>query len=225
MCRVLVGALVGMLVTGCGLSTSALNTGVTEPPADRTAGMARNAPSRRGIGGDVDTRSPTAVSRGPRTASLDRGAAGPAPEKAPKGALSDRDYSKARLDPEAARDLINAYRKTKGLKPLKLDAELTAAARGHAADLAKWDRISHYGSDGSSPWDRVKRAGYKAKLAAENVGTGQATFDEVLRGWQESAGHNKNLLLADANHMGIALIHDPKTEFKTFWALVVGSRL
>ena len=146
-------------------------------------------------------------------------------EKAPPGALADRDYSARELDPDKARELINAYRKEKGLKPLKLNAALTEAAKAHSRDLAKWDRISHYGSDGSNPWDRVKRAGYNAKVAAENVGTGQATIDEVMKGWQASPGHNKNLLLADAEHMGIALVQDPRTEFKTFWTLVVGSSL
>ena len=111
----------------------------------------------------------------------------------------------------------------KGLKPLKLNAELTEAAKAHSRDLAKWDRISHYGSDGSNPWDRVKRTGFKARLAAENVGTGQVDFDEVMRGWKESPGHNKNLLLGDATHMGIALVQDPRTEFKSFWTLVIGS--
>jgi uncharacterized protein YkwD len=134
-----------------------------------------------------------------------------------------RDYSGTRLDAEAARELINKYRAQNGLKPLKLNAQLSAAAKGHSNDLAKWDRISHFGSDGSNPWDRVKRAGYNARLAAENVGTGQVTIEEVFKGWKESPGHNKNLLLADAEHMGIALVQDPKTEFKTFWTLVLGS--
>ena len=139
------------------------------------------------------------------------------------GALSDRDYSHTALDAEKARALINKYRKEKGLKPLSLNAELTAAAKAHSRDLAKWDRISHYGSDGSNPWDRVKRTGFHARLAAENVGTGQIDFQEVLRGWKESSGHNKNLLLGDATHMGIALVQDPKTEFKSFWTLVIGA--
>jgi uncharacterized protein YkwD len=69
----------------------------------------------------------------------------------------------------------------------------------------------------------VKRGGYNARLAAENVGTGQATIEEVLKGWKASPGHNKNLLMADAQHMGIALVQDPKTEFKTFWTLVLGA--
>jgi uncharacterized protein YkwD len=144
-------------------------------------------------------------------------------EKAPSGALADRDYSATSLDPEIARDLINQYRHENGLKPLKLNATLTEAAKGHSRDLAKWDRISHYGSDGSNPWDRVKRTGYKPRLAAENVGTGQASFKEVLKGWKDSPGHNKNLLLADAREMGLALVQDPKTEFKSFWTLVIGS--
>ncbi|HEY5826938.1 MAG: CAP domain-containing protein [Hyphomicrobiaceae bacterium] len=146
-------------------------------------------------------------------------------ERAPVGALADRDYSHTQLDADKARELINAYRKQKGLKPLRLNPALTEAAKAHSRDLAKWDRISHYGSDGSNPWDRVKRAGYNAKLAAENVGTGQTTIEEVMKGWQASTGHNKNLLLSDAQEMGIALVQDPRTEFKTFWTLVVGSSL
>jgi uncharacterized protein YkwD len=146
-------------------------------------------------------------------------------ERAPSGALAERDYSHTRLDVERARDLLNAYRRQHGLRPLKLQPALTEAARAHSLDLAKWDRISHFGSDGSNPWDRVKRAGYNAKLAAENVGTGQASLDEVMKGWEASPGHNKNLLLPDAQHMGIALVQDPKTEFKTFWTLVIASPL
>ena len=57
-------------------------------------------------------------------------------ERAPAGALADRDYTNTALDPEKARDLINQYRHDKGLKPLQLNAELTAAAKAHSRDLA-----------------------------------------------------------------------------------------
>lgn len=221
MYRVLVGVTVALWTTGCSMNSSSLTAGFTDSPT-----VAARSARQASLGGDLDTRTPTRIDDRQRTASLAPPSATTAPsERAPKGALAGRDYSRAALNPEAARDAINNYRRSKGLKPLKLDAELTAAARAHAQDLAKWDRISHYGSDGSNPWDRVKRAGYNAKLAAENVGTGQATFEEVLKGWQTSPGHNKNLLQAEAQHMGIALVHDPKTEFKTFWTLVIGSRL
>ena len=220
MYRVLVGVSVALMTTGCGMSSSTLTSGFADSPTV-SARSARQA----SLGSDLTARTPTRVDDRQRTASLAPPQASGPSERAPKGALADRDYTGAALNPESAREAINNYRRSKGLKPLKLDAELTTAARAHAQDLAKWDRISHYGSDGSNPWDRVKRAGYNAKLAAENVGTGQASFNEVLKGWQASPGHNKNLLQADAQHMGIALVHDPKTEFKTFWTLVIGSRL
>src|SRR5262245_59682790 len=50
-------------------------------------------------------------------------------EKAPTGALANRDYGSTQLDPEKARDLINTYRREKGLKPLKLSAALAEAAK------------------------------------------------------------------------------------------------
>ncbi|HEY7645576.1 MAG TPA: CAP domain-containing protein, partial [Hyphomicrobiales bacterium] len=43
------------------------------------------------------------------------------------------------------------------------------------------------------------------------------------RGWQNSPDHNANLLLPDAQEMGIAMVHDSKTQFKTFWTLVLSS--
>ncbi len=156
-------------------------------------------------------------------------AAGKLPEgtydKAPVGAFQHRNYSRVRLDPNEAARLINNYRKTKGLAPVSIDPLLTETAKRHSSDLAKHDRISHYGSDGSNPWDRVERSGYKPQLAAENVGTGQLTIKEVMQGWKDSPGHNKNLLLPDVKHIGVALVYDPKSEYKTFWTLVLGSKI
>jgi uncharacterized protein YkwD len=206
----------------CALGTANLTSGLAENPTPPPRSVAGSTST--GLGGDPTSRAVRTAKSGQQTAALDK-----APqatfEKAPAGALADRDFSGSKLDSDKARDSINAYRQSKGLKPLKLNPALTDAAKAHSRDLAKWDRISHYGSDGSNPWDRVKRTGYNAKLAAENVGTGQVSFDEVMKGWQDSAGHNKNLLLADATEMGIALVQDPKTEFKTFWTLIVGSSL
>jgi uncharacterized protein YkwD len=201
--------------------------------ADPPIQKAMRGQTSTGLGADALASPPAERPRtgkgGTQIASLDKGAADKAPggsfEKAPKGALSDRDFSTTQLDIEKARTLINTYRATKGLKPVRINVALTEAAKAHSRDLAKWDRISHFGSDGSNPWDRVKRAGYNAKVAAENVGTGQASLEEVFKGWQESPSHNKNLLLSDATEMGIALVQDPKTEFKTFWTLVLGASL
>jgi uncharacterized protein YkwD len=231
MYRVVLSAGLIALLSACSLGSSAITSGFAESdsaPAT-TASLNHPAPAVESValGGEPSAprAAPAAPPAGQRMAKLDDKAPTGSYEHAPAGALADRDYSHTALDAEIARSLINDYRKSKGLKPLKLNTELTEAAKDHSRDLAKWDRISHYGSDGSNPWDRVKRAGYKARLAAENVGTGQVDFKEVLRGWEESPGHNKNLLLADAHDMGIALVQDPKTEFKSFWTLVIGTSM
>lgn len=220
------GAL-GLLLTACSVNTKSVATFGDTPSDTATITPPRKRPeSSVALGGDPSAPRDSAprTPAGTQVATLDQAPVGSF-EKAPRGVLSDRDYSQTALNAEMARDLINQYRKEHGLKPLSLSAELTAAAKEHSRDLARWDRISHYGSDGSNPWDRVKRTGYKARVAAENVGTGQINFDEVLRGWKESPGHNKNLLMNDAENMGIALVQDPKTEFKSFWTLVLGSRI
>jgi uncharacterized protein YkwD len=227
MSRVLLVTALALAVTGCSQSAQPLSTSLTDNSGSTASLATETRRARQGaLGGEPAVLSSQQSAPAPgRLASLDDRAPRGSYDKAPKGALADRDYSHAALNVEVAREAINRYRKEKGLKPLQLNAALTAAAKAHAKDLAKWDRISHFGSDGSNPWDRVKRSGYNARLAAENVGTGQATFEEVLKGWKESPGHNKNLLLSDAEHMGIALVLEPKTEFKAFWTLVVGSSL
>jgi uncharacterized protein YkwD len=222
MYRVALTAGLAAALAGCSLGSSTISSGLGEEPKT-TASISKPTAKSVGLGGEPALARSASAKSGVQLAKLDDRAPTGTFEKAAPGILADRDYSKTQLDAEMARDIINAYRKEKGLKPLKLNPELTAAAKNHSTDLSKWDRISHYGSDGSNPWDRVKRTGYKARLTAENVGTGQIDFSEVMKGWKDSPGHNKNLLMNDADHMGIALVQDPKTEFKSFWTLVIGS--
>lgn len=223
MYRVALAVIIAIPVAACSLGAGSISSGFNDTPATTASVAPKKRSDSVALGGDPSAQ--RVRSEGTKVARLDDQAPKGTFEKAPAGSLSDRDYTGTVLDAEKARDIINQYRKDKGLKPVKLNAELSAAAKDHSRDLAKWDRISHYGSDGSNPWDRVKRAGYKAKLTAENVGTGQVTFEEVMKGWKDSPGHNKNLLLGDAEHMGIALVQDPKTEFKSFWTLVLGSSM
>ena len=224
MYRVLLPTALCIVLTACGGGQKSAPLGFND--ADVGALPSKVGSDGGNAGGSSAGKSAGAPgSAGVKTASLQDQAPAGTSEKAPKGALADRSYAETKLDVEQARLLINAYRKQHGLKPVEVNPQLTSAAKDHARDLAKWDRISHYGSDGSNPWDRVKRSGYNPKVAAENVGTGQASIDEVFKGWRASDGHNKNLLLPDATQMGIALVRDPKTEFKTFWALVLGAPL
>ncbi|KUO64797.1 MAG: serine protease [Alphaproteobacteria bacterium BRH_c36] len=220
----LAAALVGCLAAACSTGPGDISAGFTGSGSDSPSITSINPAAGVGLS-RKRSRSVANSDDGTRVAALNDKIPVGTYEAAPKGALADRSYDATRLDPERALAVINEYRSQNGLRPLKLNAKLSAAAKAHSRDLSKWDRISHYGSDGSNPWDRVKRTGYRPRLAAENVGTGQVDFAEVMRGWKESDGHNKNLLLADASEAGLALVNDPRTEFKSFWTLVLASSM
>lgn len=219
MVRVVLVAVCACMLAGCSLGPSSFsfgfNGGASADPKPGTGGSFAGGPATNTVADEI---------RGKRRQSGKRVAALDPKRGTSKPARSDR-RAAARLVPSEALHLINAYRRKNGLRALKMNSHLEKAARAHSQDLSRWDRISHYGSDGSNPWERVKRTGFKARLAAENVGTGQTTLAEVFEGWKKSPGHNKNLLLPGATHMGIALVQDPKTEFKTFWTLVLGTPL
>lgn len=122
-----------------------------------------------------------------------------------------------------ALDLINELRHEKGLKPLAVSPELTRAAQTQAAHLARSGTLSHIGPDGSTPLDRARLAGFRPAMAAENIAGGQASDIDAVRSWRESEGHLRNMLLADATHMGIAHISDPRSPQRTYWTLVLGA--
>lgn len=129
------------------------------------------------------------------------------------------------LDTAVALSDLNAYRAQYGLKPVSFNAKLNAASLVHAQDLAEHGEAAHEGSDGSVPADRVQRQNYYFRVAAENVATGQKSWEAVFKAWQDSPGHNENLLLADAEDFGLALVYEPTTTYVTYWTMLMAAPL
>ncbi|ADP70904.1 SCP-like extracellular [Rhodomicrobium vannielii ATCC 17100] len=127
------------------------------------------------------------------------------------------------LDPNEALRLVNDYRASQGLPSLSLEPHATEAAYILAKNMAKTDKMSHVGPGGADVGKRLTLAGYRYRVAAENIGAGQASVAQIIDGWKHSPPHSRNLLLADAKHMGIAFEYKPDTKFKRFWALVVAA--
>jgi uncharacterized protein YkwD len=125
------------------------------------------------------------------------------------------------IDPNEALRLINEYRAQKHLNPLSLDPQATAAAAVLVKDMAKHDRMSHIGPEGQDVGKRLINAGYSYRVAAENVGVGQASLQETIESWKKSPPHSRNMLLPGAKHIGIAYEYKGDTKYKTFWTLVV----
>ena len=102
----------------------------------------------------------------------------------------------------------NAERSRRRLGPLVPDAMLTLAAQGQADDMARRGRMSHRGSDGSSPMTRIERVGYSYRAAGENVAFGYDRVDEVMAGWMHSPGHRRNIL-GDYAEIGVGHVTAP----------------
>ncbi|HZN18369.1 MAG TPA: CAP domain-containing protein [Micromonosporaceae bacterium] len=117
--------------------------------------------------------------------------------------------------------VVNRERQARGCGPVRIDDRLRAAAGAHSADMAAHERMSHTGSDGSSPWDRARRAGY-AYAMSENVAYGYRTAAEVMRGWMASPGHRTNILDCDARAVGVGLAYSRGGT--AYWTQMFGSR-
>jgi uncharacterized protein YkwD len=106
-------------------------------------------------------------------------------------------------------DLINGRRVAMGLAPLRVNQQLTSAARRHSNDIGPAGICSHTGTDGSSPWDRIDQAGYAGFGMGEVVGCGYTTPQGVVDGWWASPGHYGILTDPGANDIGCGWYINP----------------
>ncbi|MBA8942196.1 CAP domain-containing protein [Streptomyces calvus] len=102
-------------------------------------------------------------------------------------------------------ELVNAERAKAGCSPVTVNATLTEAAQKHSEDMAASGSMSHTGSDGSSPGDRITRAGYDWSTYGENVAYGYSTPEQVMAGWMASPGHRENIVNCAFKEIGVGL--------------------
>ncbi len=117
-------------------------------------------------------------------------------------------------------DSVNALRQAQGLAPVQLDSSLNAAALTHSNDMARQNRPWHFGSNGSSPVERVARAGYGKRMLGENISESYETETETLAAWMKEAATREVILHPDAEDLGFAY-HQEGTG-KIWFTLVMG---
>jgi uncharacterized protein YkwD len=101
--------------------------------------------------------------------------------------------------------LVNDERDKAGCSPLTLNTELTEAAQAHSEDMAAHKNMSHTGSDGSAPGDRITDAGYEWRAYGENIAYGYDTPESVMASWMDSPGHKRNILDCSFKEIGVGL--------------------
>lgn len=117
-------------------------------------------------------------------------------------------------------DRTNAERRAAGLRPLLESPQLTDAARRHAGEMARRDKLAHE-FDGRSAADRVKAAGFEYRVVGENIAWNQPTPRAAVEDWMKSADHRRNLLGVQFTHIGVGMATNAKGE--PYWVQVFGT--
>jgi hypothetical protein len=99
----------------------------------------------------------------------------------------------------------NQDRAANSLRPVRLDPLLSAAAFAHAREMAAHRTISHRFQGEADLAERAANAGVQFSLVTENVA--EASNSALIHDlWMKSSGHRANLLDAQVDSIGIAVL-------------------
>ena len=118
-------------------------------------------------------------------------------------------------------DSVNALRQAQGAAAVELNPQLNAAAATHSRDMSAQNRPWHFGSDGSSPIDRLQRVGYPGRLVGENISETYESELETLAAWMEQPDTRRTILSRDASQMGFSWYQE--SNGKIWWTMVMAN--
>jgi len=110
-------------------------------------------------------------------------------------------------------------------QPLTWEARLAASALEQASDLAQRDLLSHVDSQQRGLGARLRRAGYAAAGAGENLAAGQTDFDDTLQAWLASPSHCINLMRPEYRDVGLACVQRRGSHYERFWVAHLGTSI
>lgn len=131
----------------------------------------------------------------------------PAPtQPAPTQPTTTTQFAVLAAEEQQMLNLVNQERTSRGLKPLSLDSRLTSVARAYSQEMVTNNFFSHTSAvDGSSPFDRIKRAGITYKYAGENLAY-NSSVSTAHTALMNSDGHRRNILNPNFTHIGIGIV-------------------
>jgi uncharacterized protein YkwD len=111
-------------------------------------------------------------------------------------------------------DLVNHEREQRGLGRLEWNGNLAAAALKHSKLLAEHQELSHQFDGEPALQERVGATGARFNAVAENVAEAPGVL-VAHDGLMHSPGHRANILHADYNAIGIAIVQRGQQLFVT----------
>lgn len=115
---------------------------------------------------------------------------------------------------------INMLRANIGAAPLTQSPQLDAASVAHARDMSAQNRAWHFGSDGSSPLDRIRNAGYFGALIGENISETYENDMATLNAWMQTRETRDIIMDSSATQLGLGWYQEPSG--KIWWVLITG---
>ena len=117
---------------------------------------------------------------------------------------------------------INRIRQTNNLVALNEVRELVNSAHDHSQDMATRESMSHTGSDGSDPGQRITRANYNWSAHGEIVGFGFGAASAVVDAWMNSPTHREVIMTPVFRDFGAGLVYSRDGE--PYWTVNFGLR-
>jgi uncharacterized protein YkwD len=109
---------------------------------------------------------------------------------------------------------INAFRVRHGLAKLRLNRQLTSAARAHSEQMAQDGYFAHQSADGSPFWKRLQSyyssSPWHSWSVGENLLWSSPGIDGAgaLKLWLASPEHLANLMNPGWREIGVSAVHD-----------------
>jgi len=110
------------------------------------------------------------------------------------------------ITPKQVIKLTNEQRVDLGLKPLVFNQSLSEAALAKGQDMFADQYWSHVAPDGLDPWYFIKQAGYRYRLAGENLARDFSNTESMMSAWMASPTHRANIVNSRYDEIGIAVI-------------------
>jgi uncharacterized protein YkwD len=120
--------------------------------------------------------------------------------------------------------LVNAHRRSLGLRPLHVIRSLERSARWKALHMARYLYLAHDDPAppvARSPAERIAACGFAGGAWGENIAYGYPTPRAVVDGWLASPGHRANIENPIYRTTGIGVA--ARKGEPTFWAQDFGS--
>ncbi|MGL5858369.1 MAG: CAP domain-containing protein [Angustibacter sp.] len=117
---------------------------------------------------------------------------------------------------------INSHRANTKCVALRHNTLLAATAEAHSYDMAAHGFVSTQGSDGTSPQQRMARAGYRSASTDEIVISGRSTAEQVQLSMILNTTTRQQILNCAWSDIGVGMWTLPGSKDGTYWTIDLG---